>query len=85
MFLSQKGMDMKGLDFRAISLVALATASLWPASGVAQTASSSTEQVPQPSDQALDPAASEPQPPLEGATDTGDIVVTAQRRSERLV
>lgn len=66
----------------ATSMAALATAILvQPAA--AQTASSSTEQVPQASDQTLDPIASEPNAPLEAAT--GDIVVTAQRRTERLV
>lgn len=68
----------------ASSLAVLAISTL-PLSAWAQTASSSTEQVPQASDQVMDPPASEPSPALEAATTPGDIVVTAQRRSERLV
>ena len=67
----------------AISLLALLAV---PATAHAQTASSSTAAEPQPAQPALDPPASEPAPAVEGATPAGgDIVVTAQRRSERLV
>jgi iron complex outermembrane receptor protein len=85
----QRGNMKKNFDRYACSMLALAIAGLAPTTAFAQTAASSAEQVPQASDQTLEPAASEPRPALESGADadidSGEIVVTAQRRTERLV